>query len=69
MKKLFSLLLVLAMLISLCAAAGAEGVTTITFWHTYGDQETPIVDEILVPRFEAANPDIKVEAIRQSGWS
>jgi multiple sugar transport system substrate-binding protein len=67
MKKLFSLLLVLAMLISLCAAAGAEGVTTITFWHTYGDQETPIVDEILVPRFEAANPDIKVEAIRQSG--
>ena len=61
MKKLFSLLLALAMLISLCAAAGAEGVTTITFWHTYGDQETPILDEVLIPMFEAANPDIKVD--------
>ena len=67
MKKLFSMLLALSMLLSLCAAAGAEEAATVTFWHTYGDQETPILDEILIPRFEAANPDIKVEAIRQSG--
>lgn len=67
MKKLFSLLLALSLLATLCAAASAEEATTITFWHTYGDQETPILDEVLIPLFEAANPDIKVNAIRQSG--
>ena len=67
MKKLFSLLLALAMVTGLCAFASAEEVTTITFWHTYGDQETPILEEVLIPMFEAANPNIKVEAIRQSG--
>lgn len=67
MKKLFSLLLVLTMITGLCAIADAEEATTITFWHTYGDQETPILDEVLIPVFEKANPDIKVEAVRQSG--
>ena len=67
MKKLFSLLLVMAMLTGLCAFADAEEATTVTFWHTYGDQETPILDEVLIPMFETANPDIKVEAVRQSG--
>lgn len=67
MKKLFSLLLALSLLTSLCAVASAEEATTITFWHTYGDAETPILDEVLIPMFEAANPDIKVNAIRQSG--
>lgn len=67
MKKLFSLLLALSLLTSLCAVASAEEATTITFWHTYGDAETPILDEVLIPLFEAANPDIKVNAIRQSG--
>lgn len=67
MKRLFSLLLALSMLLGLCAAASAEEPVTITFWHTYGDAETPILDEVLIPLFEAANPDIKVNAIRQSG--
>lgn len=67
MKRLFSLLLALSLLTSLCAVASAEEATTITFWHTYGDAETPILDEVLIPMFEAANPDIKVNAIRQSG--
>ena len=67
MKKLFSLLLALSLLTSLCAVASAEEATTITFWHTYGDAETPILDEVLIPMFKAANPDIKVNAIRQSG--
>lgn len=67
MKKLFSLLLALSLLTGLCAVASAEEATTITFWHTYGDAETPILDEVLIPLFEAANPDIKVNAIRQSG--
>ena len=67
MKRLFSLLLALSMLLGLCAAASTEEPVTITFWHTYGDAETPILDEVLIPLFEAANPDIKVNAIRQSG--
>ena len=67
MKKTLSLLLCVAMLLGLCAAAKAEEPTTITFWHTYGDAETPILDDVIIPMFEAANPDIKVDAIRQSG--
>ena len=67
MKKLFALLLALTMMLSACAFAAAEEPVTITFWHTYGDVETPVIDEVIIPMFEAANPDIKVEAIRQSG--
>ena len=67
MKKLFALLLTLTMALSVCAFASAEEPVTITFWHTYGDAETPVIDEVIIPMFEAANPDIKVESIRQSG--
>lgn len=67
MKKFVALLLMLAMLTGLCSFAGAEGVTTITFWHTYGDAETPVLNDVIIPMFEAANPDIKVDAVRQSG--
>lgn len=67
MKKCVALLLTLALLTGLCSLASAEGVTTITFWHTYGDAETPVIDDVIIPMFEAANPDIKVDAVRQSG--
>lgn len=67
MKKLFALLLVLTMALSAFSAACAQEPVTITFWHTYGDVETPVIDEVIIPMFEAANPDIKVEAVRQSG--
>ena len=67
MKKLFALLLVLTMALSAFSAASAHEPVTITFWHTYGDAETPVIDEVIIPMFEAANPDIKVEAVRQSG--
>ena len=67
MKKLFALLLVLTMALSAFSAACAQEPMTITFWHTYGDAETPVIDEVIIPMFEAANPDIKVEAVRQSG--
>lgn len=67
MKKLFALLLVLTMALSAFSAACAQEPVTITFWHTYGDAETPMIDEVIIPMFEAANPDIKVEAVRQSG--
>ena len=67
MKKLFALLLAIVLMLGVCAAATAEEPVTITFWHTYGDAETPVIDDVIIPMFEAANPDIKVEAIRQSG--
>lgn len=67
MKKIVAFLLATTMLLGLCSFASAEDVTTITFWHTYGDAETPIIDDVIIPMFEAANPDIKVEAVRQSG--
>ncbi|MCE5343530.1 MAG: extracellular solute-binding protein [Eubacteriales bacterium] len=67
MKKFVALLLSLMMVMGLCSFASAEAVTTITFWHTYGDAETPVIDDVIIPMFEAANPDIKVEAVRQSG--
>ena len=55
------------MALSAFSAACAQEPVTITFWHTYGDAETPVIDEVIIPMFEAANPDIKVEAVRQSG--
>ncbi len=67
MKKLFALLLTLTLTVSLLPLAFAEDVTTITFWHTYGDAETPVIDDVIIPMFEKANPDIRVEAVRQSG--
>ena len=67
MKKLVSLLMCVALVLCLCSAAVAEDEINITFWHTYGDQETPILDEVLIPMFEASHPGIKVTAVRQSG--
>ena len=67
MKKLFAMLLALALTLGVCAAAVAEEPVTITFWHTYGDAETPVINDVIIPMFEAANPGIKLEAIRQSG--
>ena len=67
MKKLFAMLLALALTLGVCAAAVAKEPVTTTFWHTHGDAETPVINDVIIPMFEAANPGIKVEAIRQSG--
>ncbi len=40
------------------------GPVTITFWHAYNaDTETPFVEKTIIPAFEAAHPDIKVQAV------
>jgi multiple sugar transport system substrate-binding protein len=39
------------------------GPVTISFWHGYNEVETALLDDTLVPEFEAAHPDIKVEAV------
>lgn len=67
MKKYFALLLTLVLFLGICPIGEAEALTTITFWHTYGDAETPVLESTIIPMFEAANPDIKVQAVRQSG--
>lgn len=38
---------------------------TITFWHTYGDSEEAQFLNVVMPLWEAAHPNIKVEAVRQ----
>ncbi|GGU28010.1 ABC transporter substrate-binding protein [Lentzea flava] len=56
------LLVALALVLSACSA-GQDGPTTITFWDNNGGPgRTPIYEE-LIKRFEAANPDIKVEYV------
>ena len=39
------------------------GPVTITFWHGYNPVETEFLDETVIPAFEAANPNIKVETL------
>ncbi|ANZ41160.1 sugar-binding protein [Lentzea guizhouensis] len=57
-----ALLVVLALLLSACAGA-QDGKTTITFWDNNGGPgRTPIYEE-LIKRFEAANPDVKVDYV------
>jgi len=47
------------------ASAPAGKEITITFWHTYGDSEEAQFLNAVMPLWEAAHPDIKVEAVRQ----
>jgi multiple sugar transport system substrate-binding protein len=38
---------------------------TIQFWHTYSiETETPFLQDVLIPEFEAAFPNIKVEQVQ-----
>ncbi|WP_419876142.1 extracellular solute-binding protein [Candidatus Pristimantibacillus sp. PTI5] len=37
--------------------------TEITFWHTYNDKETWLLDQELIPAFERENPAIRVRSI------
>jgi multiple sugar transport system substrate-binding protein len=39
------------------------GPVTITFWHGYNEVETQMLDETVIPAFEAAHPDITVDAL------
>ncbi|HEX7975769.1 MAG TPA: extracellular solute-binding protein [Anaerolineales bacterium] len=41
------------------------GPVTITFWHGYNaDVETPFVEKTIIPAFEAAHPNIKVQSVQ-----
>ncbi|WP_309121877.1 extracellular solute-binding protein [Paenibacillus sp.] len=41
------------------------GIETLVFWHTYSDVETRVFEERVVPMFEAAHPNIRIESVRQ----
>lgn len=42
-----------------------QGPVTIQFWHTFNvEVETPFLEEVLIPEFEAAHPNIKVEQVQ-----
>jgi len=43
--------------------AAPAGPVTITFWHAYNPVETEMLEETVIPSFEPAHPDIKVEAV------
>lgn len=72
LSKLLALLLA-ATLLLLCMTGckkkekASDGQITITFWHTYGDAEEAQFLNVVMPLWEAAHPDIKVEAVRQDG--
>lgn len=62
MKKLFIVIIAMVMMMTLISSAAAE--TELTFWHTYSEGEEKVFLEQVLPAFEAANPDIKVNPIR-----
>ncbi|WP_181833216.1 extracellular solute-binding protein [Bacillus taeanensis] len=37
--------------------------TVITFWHTYNEKETRLLEQELIPAFEREHPNIQVESI------
>jgi multiple sugar transport system substrate-binding protein len=41
----------------------AEPVT-ITFWHNYSEAEMLLLEDTLIPQFEAANPNVTVEPVQ-----
>ena len=67
MKKLVSMLLLLAMLLSVCSFAAAEDApvydgsdVTITFYHTMGSNLTAVLDAY-IEEFNALYPNIHVQ--------
>jgi multiple sugar transport system substrate-binding protein len=47
------------------AATASKDVVEITFWHTYNEDgsEATLLNNTLIPQFEAAHPNIKVKAV------
>lgn len=38
---------------------------TLTFWHTYGDNEEAQLLNVVLPLWEAQHPNVKIDAVRQ----
>jgi multiple sugar transport system substrate-binding protein len=50
-------------IIEVTSTPAPAGPVTITFWHGYNEVETEMLDGTVIPAFEAAHPDITVEAL------
>ena len=46
-------------------AADPSQEITLTFWHTYGDNEEAQLLNVVLPLWEAQHPNIKIDAVRQ----
>ncbi len=46
------------------AAPSDQPQVTVEFWHAYGEGEEKVLLEQVIPKFEAANPSIKIHATR-----
>ena len=72
-KKIAALVLGIVVLLMSVTGCGNKGpaVTdeeiTLTFWHTYGDSEEAQFLNVVMPMWEAAHPNIKIDAVRQDG--
>lgn len=71
MKKVILLLLSSIIVVSSIFASGApeekNGDVTLKFWYTYGEGEEEILLNEVIPMWEAENPNIKIDCIRQDG--
>lgn len=66
-KRFLVLTALLVVVLSLAACNDDNDdtdVVTLTFWHTYSEGEAAIFDEQVIPAFEAAYPNIKIESVR-----
>lgn len=52
----------------LAGCKGGDGKTHVKFWHTMGQANQAMLDR-MIEEFETANPDVKIEAYSQGGYS
>lgn len=64
MRRSRSVLFLIGALLCLAIALPTGAQTTVSFWHGYSELESVVLEEQLIPRFEAAHPNIKIEAVR-----
>lgn len=65
MRKVLLVLAVIALVLVTSTVLAQDQAVTITIWHTYNEvgPETDMLTKTLIPEFEAAHPNIKVEAV------
>ena len=67
MKRLLACLACLALLMSVCAVAGAEDKTTVVFWYSLEGANADAIKEI-VDRFNTSQDKIFVDAQYQGAY-
>ncbi|MHA2248758.1 MAG: extracellular solute-binding protein [Candidatus Kariarchaeaceae archaeon] len=58
------ILLLCGLLIGIIPQSNSQTTVTISFWYTEGAIESAVYD-ILIAKFEAANPDVKIDSIQK----